>query len=95
MSVLNTVDLLQCVSPAGAFYIFPSCERVIGRTTPAGKRIETDIDFASYLLDHAGVAVLDGSAYGVSPSIRLSFATRIDIVERACLRIKEACESLS
>lgn len=94
MAILNTVDLLECVSPAGAFYIFPSCEHVIGRTTPAGRRIENDVDFSSYLLEHAGVAVLDGSAYGVSPSIRLSFATRIDIVEEACLRIKEACESL-
>ncbi|WP_043284539.1 aminotransferase class I/II-fold pyridoxal phosphate-dependent enzyme [Paraburkholderia oxyphila] len=94
MHILGTVELLDCVRPSGAFYIFPGCARVIGKTTPDGKRIGSDVDFAAYLLDHAKVAVLDGSAYGVSPSIRLSFATALDTVKEACHRIKSACEAL-
>lgn len=95
MSILNTVHLLRCVTPSGAFYIFPSCAGVIGKKTPAGRVIETDFDFSMYLLEEASVAVLDGAAYGMSPSIRLSFATSIDTVRTACLRIKEACEVLT
>lgn len=94
MRILNTVELLDCVRPSGAFYIFPGCARAIGKTTPAGTRIGSDVDFAAYLLDHAKVAVLDGSAYGVSPSIRLSFATALDTVEEGCRRIKSACDAL-
>jgi aspartate aminotransferase len=94
MRILSTVEWLDCVRPSGAFYIFPDCSRVIGRTTPTGTRIGSDVDFAAYLLDHAKVAVLDGSAYGVSPSIRLSFATSLETVEEGCRRIKLACDAL-
>ncbi len=95
MSILGEIALLDCVRPSGAFYIFPDCARVIGKTTPTGMRITSDVDFAAYLLEYANVAVLDGSAYGVSPSIRLSFATALDTVVEACYRIKDACEALS
>ncbi|MFL9866076.1 aminotransferase class I/II-fold pyridoxal phosphate-dependent enzyme [Paraburkholderia fungorum] len=95
MRILETVELLDCVRPSGAFYIFPNCARVIGKTTPDGTRISSDVDFAAYLLEHANVAVLDGAAYGVSPSIRLSFATSLDIVVEACHRIKSACAALA
>ena len=95
LSILEAVPLLDCIAPSGAFYIFPSCTRAIGKTTRAGHCIETDLDFVMYLLEEVDVAVLDGAAYGLSPSFRLSFATGMDTVTTACERIKQACAALS
>lgn len=85
---------LRCAPPDGAFYAYISCAAQLGRTTPQGKRIETDGDFVMYLLDEFKVATVQGAAYGVSPAFRVSFATSIETVKKACDRILAACEAL-
>jgi aspartate aminotransferase len=85
---------LRCPSPAGALYVYVSCAEQIGKITPAGKTIRDDNDFVSYLLDEYLVATVQGSAYGLSPAFRLSFATSEKILKKACDRILEACAAL-
>jgi aspartate aminotransferase len=91
---LNGREGLSCPKPAGAFYVYPSCASHIGKTTPRGKRIETDTDFVLYLLDEYKVATVQGAAYGVSPSFRISFATSMNVIEEACRRVLAACAAL-
>ena len=91
---INAIEGLSCVIPNGAFYLFPSCEGMIGRRCPNGKRIQTDTDFVMYLLEEAGVAVVPGSAFGLSSYFRLSFATATESLEKACDRIATACAKL-
>ncbi|MDF3940364.1 pyridoxal phosphate-dependent aminotransferase [Achromobacter denitrificans] len=85
---------LKCPSPPGAFYVYVSCAEQIGKTTPTGKTIVDDNDFVSYLLDEHRVATVQGSAYGLSPAFRLSFATSEEVLKKACDRILEACAAL-
>ncbi|WP_244201431.1 pyridoxal phosphate-dependent aminotransferase [Paraburkholderia rhynchosiae] len=80
--------------PQGAFYLFPSVRDLIGKKTPDGKAIRTDLDVVQYLVEHAGVATLDGTAYGLSPYLRLSFATSNDAIVEGCNRIVRACADL-
>lgn len=80
---LNTIPGLSCMVPDGAFYLYPSCAGVIGRTTADGKVIANDLDFVLYLLDSVGVAALQGAAYGLSPYFRISFATSMEVLEDA------------
>ncbi|MET0745812.1 MAG: aspartate transaminase [Microvirga sp.] len=91
---LNAVPGLSCLVPDGAFYLFPNCAGVIGRETPDGRVIETDLDFVLYLLDGAGVAALQGAAYGLSPYFRLSIATSIEVIRAGCDRIEAAVAAL-
>ncbi|WP_412066377.1 aspartate transaminase [Rhizobium sp. SYY.PMSO] len=91
---LNAIDGLSCQVPDGAFYLFPNCAGVIGRKTPEGKVIETDLDFVLYLLDGVGVAALQGAAYGLSPYFRLSIATSMEVIKQACDRIERAVAAL-
>ncbi|WP_105385292.1 aspartate transaminase [Neorhizobium alkalisoli] len=91
---LNAISGLSCVIPDGAFYLYPNCGGVIGKTTPDGKTIETDLDFVLYLLDGVGVAALQGAAYGLSPYFRLSFATSMEVIREACDRIERAVKAL-
>ncbi|PJX26572.1 aspartate aminotransferase [Advenella sp. S44] len=91
---LNAIPGLSCEPPEGAFYAYPSCTELLGRKTPQGTVIESDTDFAMYLLDTTNVAVLPGSVYGLSPHLRISFATSMDTLERGCLRLSAACEAL-
>jgi aspartate aminotransferase len=91
---LNQVPGLGCTAPQGAFYVFPSCAGIIGRTTRSGQRIETDTDFAMYLLNEAGVAVVPGSGFLASPYIRVSFAASEDALRQASDRIIAACQNL-
>lgn len=91
---LDAIDGISCLKPDGAFYVYPSCAGLIGRRRPDGRVIESDLDVAFYFLEEAGVAVLDGSAYGLSPYLRLSIATSLPAIEEACARIKRACEAL-
>lgn len=86
---------LQCRTPDGAFYAFVSCAGVLGKTTAAGKVIESDLDFAMYLLEDFGVALVPGNGFMASPYIRISYAASLDDLERACSRILAACEALS
>ena len=91
---LNAIPGLNCPTPAGAFYVYPDCAGLIGRTTPGGKRLATDEDVASYLLDGEGVAVVHGAAFGGSPAFRISYATSDALLSEACARIARAVERL-
>jgi aspartate aminotransferase len=91
---LNKADGLSCDLPEGAMYIFCSCAGAIGKTTPDGKMIESDVDFTMYLLDSVGVAVVQGNAYGLSPYFRASFvAPEADLLRGGDL-VQEACAAL-
>ena len=92
--LLNAAPGLRCRMPEGAFYAFPSCAGVLGRKTPAGMLLETEQDFALYLLDN-GVAGIQGEAYGLSPYLRFSIATDLTTLQEACARIQRACAALT
>jgi aspartate aminotransferase len=94
VKMLNDAKGLTCLKPDGAFYVYPSCAGVIGKKTPAGKVIETDTDFVTYMLESEGVAAVQGSAFGLSPYFRISYATSTDVIEDACRRIQRACAAL-
>ncbi|MCX7151049.1 MAG: pyridoxal phosphate-dependent aminotransferase [Proteobacteria bacterium] len=91
---LAAIRGLACDKPHGAFYFYISCAGLIGKRTPAGKTIATDEDLVLYLLDDAGVMLIHGGAYGISPWFRASFATGMDNLEAACGRIEKAVEKL-
>jgi len=94
VSLLNQIEGINCLKPEGAFYVYPSCEGVIGKQTPDGNKIATDEDFMNYLLESEGIAGVHGAAFGLSPYFRLSYATSDEILKDACSRIKRACEKL-
>ncbi|WP_309646345.1 aminotransferase class I/II-fold pyridoxal phosphate-dependent enzyme, partial [Phenylobacterium sp.] len=94
VSMLNQASGLKCPTPEGAFYVYPSVEGLIGKTTEAGKVIETDADFAVSLLEQEGVSVVFGAAFGLSPFFRISYATSNANLEDACTRIQRFCASL-
>ena len=81
--------------PQGAFYVYPSCAGVIGKTTPSGKVISSDEDFVTFLLEDQGLACVQGAAFGLSPFFRVSYATSEAILEDACKRIQNACAKLN
>ncbi|MEM7776452.1 MAG: pyridoxal phosphate-dependent aminotransferase [Pseudomonadota bacterium] len=95
VSMLNQTRGLSCTRPEGAFYVFPSCAGLIGKKTPAGKSIESDLDFVMYLMDDFNVATVQGAAYGLSPHFRLSIATSTEDLRRGCERIQAAANSLT
>ena len=95
VEMLNKADGVTCPTPEGAFYVYPSIAGCIGKTTPAGTRIETDEDFATALLEEYGVAVVFGGAFGLSPNFRVSYATSDENLEKACTRIQKFCASLT
>jgi aspartate aminotransferase len=94
VSMLNQAKGLHCPKPEGAFYVYPSCAGAIGRTAPSGKRIETDEDFVTELLEAEGVAVVQGTPFGFGPAFRISYATKTEDLEEACRRIQRFCGSL-
>jgi aspartate aminotransferase len=94
VQLLDAIEGMSCRSPDGAFYVYPSCAGLIGRRRGDGRRLESDLDVALYFLEEAGVAVLDGSAYGLSPYLRMSIATSLTAIEDACGRMKHASETL-
>ena len=91
----NNIHGLRCFKPEGAFYVFVSCEGLIGKMTPSGEKIVSDLDFASYLLESQGVAVVPGSAFGKSPYFRISYAASMELLVKACDRISKAITGLS
>ena len=95
VSMLNQTTGIECPKPEGAFYVYPSIRKLIGKKTPGGKVIATDGDFASELLEATGVAVVHGAAFGLSPFFRISYATSNKALEEACRRIQSFCNSLS
>lgn len=92
---LNAVKGMSCRVPQGAFYLYPSVAGCIGKKTPDGKEIKTDTDFVTFLLESEGVAVVPGTAFGLSPYFRLSYAASTESLEKACERIKRFCDSLT
>jgi aspartate aminotransferase len=95
VSMLNQAKGLSCPTPEGAFYVYPSCAGVIGKTAPSGKVISNDADFAEALLEAEGVAVVHGAAFGTSPHFRISYATATSALEDACQRIQRFCAGLT
>jgi aspartate aminotransferase len=95
VSMLNQAKGIECPRPEGAFYVFPSCAGTIGRKAPSGKVIETDTDFVAELLETEGVAVVQGSAFGLGPAFRISYATSTEALEEACKRIQRFCGNLA
>lgn len=94
VSMLNQANGLDCLTPEGAFYVYPSCAGCIGKTTEKGKTIENDEDFVTALLEEEGVAVVHGAAFGLSPFFRVSYATSTEALEEACTRIQRFCANL-
>ncbi|MEJ0092966.1 MAG: pyridoxal phosphate-dependent aminotransferase [Methylocella sp.] len=95
VSMLNQAKYLRCPLPEGAFYVYPSCAEAIGKTAPGGKVIGTDEDFVAALLESEGVAVVQGSAFGLGPNFRISYATATSVLEDACAKIQRFCSSLT
>jgi aspartate aminotransferase len=95
VAMLNEAPGLQCPTPEGAFYVYPSCAGVIGKKTTGGTTIATDDDFITYLLEAEGIAAVQGSAFGLSPYFRVSYATATPVLEEACRRIQRACAALT
>ncbi len=91
VSMLNQAAGLSCPTPEGAFYVYPSCAGLMGKTAPSGAVIGNDEDFARELLDAEGVAVVHGAAFGLSPNFRISYATSNAVLEDACVRIQRFC----
>ena len=94
VDMLNQAEGITCPKPEGAFYVYPSVAGTIGKTTPKGVRIENDSDFVGYLLDDARVAAVQGVAFGLSPAMRISYATSEALLTEACSRIQQACAAL-
>ena len=94
VSMLNQANGIECKTPEGAFYVYPSCQGCIGKTAPSGKVIESDADFAAELLETELVAVVHGTAFGLSPNFRISYATSTEALEEACRRIQRFCAAL-
>jgi aspartate aminotransferase len=94
VSMLNQAKGISCPRPEGAFYVYPSCAGTIGKTSPTGKVIENDEDFVTELLETEGVAVVQGSAFGLGPAFRISYATKTADLEDACKRIQRFCGDL-
>ena len=94
VSMLNQANGIKCPKPEGAFYVYPSCAGAMGKTAPSGKRLVTDEDFVTELLESEGVAVVQGTPFGLGPAFRISYATKTEDLEEACRRIQRFCASL-
>jgi aspartate aminotransferase len=94
VSMLNQANGIKCPMPEGAFYVYPSCAGAVGKTTPSGKKLGDDADFVTELLEAEGVAVVQGSAFGLGPAFRISYATKTEDLEEACRRIQRFCGNL-
>ncbi len=94
VAMLNDAPGLSCPTPEGAFYVYPDASGVMGKTTPKGKKIESDADLIDYFLDDHRVAAVHGGAFGLSPGFRISYATSAEILKEACTRIQSACAAL-
>jgi len=92
---LNEIEGITCLTPQGAFYVYPCIKGLIGKKAPNGKIIKTDSDFVEALLECEYLAAVQGEAFGLSPYFRISYATSTDKLEEACARIKKFCEAMS
>lgn len=94
VAALNACDGIDCLNPEGAFYVYPSCAGIMGKTAPNGTVLETDEDFALALLECEGVAIVHGAAFGLSPHFRITTAAADETLEEACKRIQRFCLNL-
>lgn len=94
VAALNNISSISCLMPEGAFYVYPDCRELIGKRTPQGTILDDDAAIADYLLQHARVAVVPGAAFGLSPHIRLSYATDEETLLEACRRIETSIAEL-
>ncbi len=94
VAMLNQAKGLHCPKPEGAFYVYPSCAGTIGKTAPSGRTIGNDEDFVTELLDAEGVAVVQGTPFGLGPAFRISYATATPLLQQACERIQRFCAGL-
>jgi aspartate aminotransferase len=94
VGMLNEIPGISCRTPEGAFYVYPSCAGLIGKTAPNGTKIADDTAFVTYLLEAEGVACVQGAAFGLSPYFRISYATATEALEEACRRIHRAAAAL-
>ena len=94
LDLLSGIPGLTCVTPDGAFYVFANVQGLLGRQVPQGYVLQTDADVVRYWLEDAGVATVVGDAYGLSPYVRLSFASGETLIREGCARIRKACEAL-
>ncbi len=94
VGMLNAIEGMTCPTPEGAFYVYPEFAALIGKTTPKGQVIDTDEAMIGYLLDEARVAAVHGGAFGLSPAMRISYATSETLLREACTRIQDACAAL-
>ena len=95
VDMLNAAPGITCPKPEGAFYVYPDISGCIGKTSAGGVLIENDEVFAKALLQETGVAVVFGSAFGISPNFRVSYATADAVLTDACTRIKRFCAGLT
>lgn len=94
VKMLNAAPGIRCPKPEGAFYVYPSCEGAVGKTTKGGRKIGNDLDFVDALLEEEGVAVVHGAAFGLSPHFRISYATSTEALTEACTRIQRFCAGM-
>jgi aspartate aminotransferase len=94
VSSLNQIEGIECLNPDGAFYVFPSCKALIGKKDPNGNVINNDTDFVKSLLEHSGIAVVQGSAFGLEGFFRISYATSMENLKKALEKIKNFCKEL-
>ena len=94
VSALNAIEGISCFRPDGSFFAYPSCAGLMGRRSANGRSIESDQDFAAHVLETEGVAVVPGTAFGLSPHFRVSFAISTELLEEGCARIARACAAL-
>jgi aspartate aminotransferase len=94
VKALNEIDGIECLNPDGAFYVFPSCKGLIGKKDISDKELKTDTDFVQSLLENSGVAVVQGSAFGLEGFFRISYATSMDNLKKALEKISSFCKSL-
>jgi len=95
VKALNEIDGIKCLNPDGAFYVFPSCKDLIGKKDSNGKKLVKDTDFVQSLLENSGVAVVQGSAFGLEGFFRISYATSMENLKKALEKISSFCKSLS
>ena len=95
VKALNEIDGIECLNPDGAFYVFPSCKGLMGKKDASGKELKTDTDFVQSLLENSGIAVVQGSAFGLEGFFRISYATSMDNLKKALEKISSYCKNLS
>ena len=95
VKALNTIDGIECLNPDGAFYVFPSCKGLMGKKDTNNKELKTDTDFVQSLLENTGIAVVQGSAFGLEGFFRISYATSMENLKKALEKISNFCRSLN